>query len=555
MNKQQDSAKSKGPRPISKVLLLITLLLVAAVVAANIFRNEIFEHLSMESGLVNILCLCMVVFLIIVWVFWLAVRSRWGLLASKLLPLVLILGLIGFFVIFRPVFVGDLGIARLENRFARAKYEKMNPTGAVVEFEAAAEFVDFPQFLGPGRNGVLDGPIIDSDWSANPPKLVWKKPIGKGWSGFAAALGIAFTMEQRNESEIVTGRSVETGDIIWVHSHERRHEHPLGGIGPRSTPTIDNGKVFALGGTGILTCLDAATGKLIWEKDIPAVVGIEMAEGADPFNGVKFQSEKSNLTWGRANSPLMVAGLVVVPGGGPPSAKPVTLVAFDAENGDEKWKGGELSIGYSSPVILTVDGVKQIVSVNENTVSGHDLANGELLWSHPRPGSSTADANASQPFQIDANRLLLSKGYGLGGELIRVEKDDAGKWSAEGLWQNRRVMQTKLTSAVVKGKYAYSISERILECVEVETGKRIWRGGKGARVGHGQLLMVGDYLLVLSERGDIILVEATPLGYTELARLKNAIGGVCWNTLCVYGKYLLIRSDSEAACYELPIKR
>jgi outer membrane protein assembly factor BamB len=400
---------------------------------------------------------------------------------------------------------------------------------------------DFPEFLGPGRKCWLSGPELADDWGTQPPKLLWKQPIGAGWSGFAAVNAYAVTMEQRGPDEWVTCYEIASGKPIWGHSIEGRHENKLGGIGPRSTPTIHAGRVYALGATGVLRCLDGATGKLLWSDDLRSRYQLTAVE------------DEGMVMWGRAGSPLIVDSLVVVAGGG---KEPKNLVAFDAASGRLVWEATNIKedgtpdqIGYASPALATLAGRKQITIVNASTASGHDPATGERLWSFPWPGHSNGDACTSQAALVDDRHLLLSKGYSAGSELIEISADSSGeRFSATSVWKSPKSLQTKLTNVVVYGGHAFGLSEGILECVDLENGKRKWKSG---RFGHGQILGVGDKLLVVSEEGDLALVEANPTRFVQLG-VAPALEGKTWNTLCLFGRRLVIRNGQEAACFELP---
>jgi outer membrane protein assembly factor BamB len=401
---------------------------------------------------------------------------------------------------------------------------------------------DFPQFLGPERSGWIPGPELARDWSASPPKLIWKRPIGAGWSAFSAVNGYAVTTEQRGDNEWVTCYEIATGQPVWGHSTIGRHENPMGGVGPRSTPTIHQGRVYALGATGVLQCLDGATGKLVWSDDLRKRYGLSAEE------------DEALVMWGRAASPLVVDRRIVVPGGGP-AGKAKNLVAFDADTGSVVWEsenktesGASDQIAYASPSLATLAGWRQILIVNESTASGHDAATGERLWTFPWPGHSNGDANSSQAVAIDESHVLLSKGYSGGAQLVELKADSAGHITAESAWMVPRVLQTKFTNVVVKDGHAYGLSEGILECVDVATGKRKWKNG---RYEHGQILGVGDLLLVLSEEGELHLVELNPAKFGHLAAF-HVLEGKTWNNLCLAGKRLVVRNAQEAACYELP---
>jgi outer membrane protein assembly factor BamB len=407
---------------------------------------------------------------------------------------------------------------------------------------------DFPQFLGPDRNGWIAGPQLARDWSQTPPKLVWRQAIGAGWSAFSAVNGYAVTLEQRGGEEWITCLEVETGKPVWGHSAKARHQNVLGGIGPRSTPTIHNGRVYCLGATGLFHCLDGATGEVMWKMNLQERYGLTQSE------------EESAVMWGRSASPLVVDNLVVVSGGGQPG-KTKNLIAVDADSGRVVWESENKleddhsdQIGYASPALATLAGKRQIVITNESTASGHDPATGERLWSHSWPGHSNGDANSSQTLPLGGDRLLLSKGYSGGAEVIEIkqasESDSPSDFTSETVWKNPRVLQTKFSNVVAYDGHLYGLSEGILECAEAETGKRKWKSRQG-RYGYGQILGVGDLLLVLAEDGRLALVELSPKEFNELGEIQ-ALDGKTWNNLCLTGHHLLVRNGQEAACYELP---
>jgi outer membrane protein assembly factor BamB len=219
----------------------------------------------------------------------------------------------------------------------------------------------------------------------------------------------------------------------------------------------------------------------------------------------------------------------------------------------EVWRSGSTQVSYSSPILRELGGVPQILSVNESDVSGHDVESGRILWSFPWPGSSTSSANTSQPIVIhdsDGDSVLVSKGYGQGAARFRITYDSQRDiWNSTLRFESSRILKTKMTSAVRQGDYAYGLSDGILECVEIHTGSSLWKGG---RYGHGQVLLVGDHLLVLTESGELVLVDATPTQHRELHRLP-VFQGKTWNTLCLHGSLLLIRNGEEAAAYRLTL--
>ena len=396
---------------------------------------------------------------------------------------------------------------------------------------------DFPQFLGPRRNQAVEHVRLRSDWQAHPPQLLWRQEIGAGWSGFAVVNGLAVTIEQRGELEAVTCYERLTGVMRWAHSTRARHATLMGDVGPRSTPTIDEGRVYALGATGVLLCLDGATGEPIWRHELQAEYGVTQAE------------DEESVAWGRAASPLIVEDLVVVPAGGPRDGRKVSLVAFDKRSGAKVWEGGTHQISYSSPCLATLLGERQILIVLEDFVAAHDPRDGRQLWEHPWPGKSSSNASASQPVPVADDRVLLTKGYGVGALLLEVARDGAGQWSAAPLWQ-APVMKTKFSNVVVDDGYVYGLDDSALSCIELATGRRIWKRG---RYNHGQILRVGRHLLVQAEAGTVVLVQLDPQRHTELGSFP-ALDDKTWNNPCLSGPYLLVRNSREAACYKLALE-
>jgi len=398
---------------------------------------------------------------------------------------------------------------------------------------------DFPRFLGPAGTCGLDGPALDSDWAARPPRELWRRPIGAGWSGFATCGDHAVTLEQRGDDEIVACYALGTGAPEWAVSVSARHETVLGGVGPRSTPAIRDGVVYSTGATGWLHAIDGATGRVLWKKDVVADLGI------DPL------AHAAAVAWGRAGSPLVTADLVIVPAGGPRTAEPefVSLVAYDRATGEQRWTAGDEQISFATPRLATLGGREAIVSVNEARVVAYDPATRAVVWQFPWPGHSNSDATCSQAVVLDDTRVFISKGYGIGAALFELAAGGAEPWTLREVWRESGNLKTKFTNVAIHEGHAYGLSDGILECVRLSDGKRMWKGG---RYGQGQVLRVGGLLLVQAESGDVVLVDASPEKHAVRGRLA-ALSGQTWNTLCLAGRRLLVRNAEEAACYELPV--
>lgn len=416
----------------------------------------------------------------------------------------------GFFVMFRYRGVsGDL-VPQFEPRFRTASTDL-----ADVNWESLPGAADYPQFLGPERVAHVEGVRLARDWTANPPKLLWRRPVGRGWSGFAVSGNAAVTHEQHSAEERVVRYELSTGRVEWASREVAHYENALAGEGPRATPTIHDGRVYAMGGTGLLTVLDLETGELLWKRDV-----LRDSGGRVP-------------TWGKSDSPLRVDDLVVVGAGS-------ALAAYRAEDGELAWSAGGVSPAYASPLVTVLAGVRQIVSFNAASLSGHDPEEGTLLWKADWPRQQP---NVAQPLPLPGDRVLASAGYGVGAKLFQVTGN-----GAELLWETPR-LKSKFAHLIYYDGYVYGLDDGILVCLDPEDGRRKWKGG---RYGHGQLLLVEDLLLVQGEHGDIILVEPTPDELRELTRF-SAMDVKIWNTPALAGRYLLIRNDAEAALFELPV--
>jgi outer membrane protein assembly factor BamB len=384
--------------------------------------------------------------------------------------------------------------------------------------------VSFPQFLGPDRSGIVRGVTLARDWSISPPRELWRRPVGVGWSAFAVSGGRAITQEQRGEHELTVAYDLTTGNPVWAHTNRTRFHEASGGDGPRATPTVRDGKVYVMGATGILDCLDEGTGNLVWTHDVLQEYNLK------------------NITWGKSCSPLLVGRLVVVTGG---KEREKSLLAFAAENGEPVWQSGRDSASYSSATVATLGGQQQILIVNGHSVTGHNPDNGRLLWEYPWPGDQ---AKVAQPLLLDSNHVLVATGYGIGGSLLRIEPAAEDKWTVTEVWKNRN-LKPKFSSPVRQGNYVYGLDDGILVCLDWLTGKRVWKKGK---YGYGQILLTEDLLLIQSEAGDVVLAEATPNGHRELAHLP-ALKSKTWNNPVLAGDLLLVRNDLEAVCYRLPL--
>ena len=376
---------------------------------------------------------------------------------------------------------------------------------------------DWPGFRGTDRNDVIHGVRINADWTASPPVELWRRLIGPGWSSFAVHGDLLYTQEQRGDDEIVSCYKVTTGQPVWKHRDTARFWEANAGPGPRGTPTLSHGRVYTFGGTGILNALDANNGAVVWSRNAASDAHAKLPD------------------WGFSSSPLVVGDLVIVAASG-------ALIAYDRDTGEPRWSrpaGGE---GYSSPQLLTLGGAEQIVQLSGDGAVGVAPADGALLWEHAWPGFPIV-----QPAQTADGDVLISVSSGSGTRRIVVTHGADG-WTAKERWTSNG-LKPYFNDFVVHHGHAFGFDGSILACIDLEDGKRTWKGG---RYGNGQLVLLPDQdlLLVLSEEGELALVGATSDQFTELARFP-ALEGKTWNHPVLVGDVLLVRNGQEMAAFRL----
>jgi outer membrane protein assembly factor BamB len=469
---------------------------------------------------------------------------------------VVVAGLVAFFSTYRLKWDGAMVPRRIELRskptedeIARRYWKERGITATTTDSSTddsqaeSAKLVateeDWPGFRGPQRDGIVRVGSLRRDWEKNPPKEIWRHPVGRGWSSFTVIGNHAFTQEQRDQNECVVAYDVNTGSELWAHSDPTILPivEANGGPGPHATPQFDDGFLYTLGGTGILNCLNAASGDVVWSTNILK----DANDGKTPAK---------NIEWGMSGSPLVVDNLVIVSPGGSEKEGDIAydkgVAAYDKKSGNLVWSNGKHQASYGSPRVESIGGISQVLIPNGDGLSGHALDGGAELWFFKL--SNPPKVNASMPWLLADRSLLFGTGYGVGTVRLDIT-NDGGKWSAKQRWLSNR-FRPKFNDFFVRDGHIYGLDDGILACLDVEDGKLKWRSG---RYGYGQLLMIDDLLLVISEDGELLLIPATPKKPESIATFKAIDSGFCWNhPVLVRGK-LLVRNSVEAVCFDVSV--
>jgi outer membrane protein assembly factor BamB len=391
--------------------------------------------------------------------------------------------------------------------------------------DAAVANAEWPGFRGADRLGHTKTPKLATDWKANPPKLLWKKPIGAGWSSFAVAGTYAFTQEQRGPNEVVVCYEVATGNEVWTQQREARFDEPMGGPGPRSTPTLADGAVFTTSASGMLQRLKASTGEVVWQQDFKKLAGRELP------------------MWGFSSSPLVTNSLVIIYAGGKDDKG---VMAFDAATGQPRWSVASGPESYSSPQLSKVLGEDTVLMLSNDGLLLLDPATGKVRLNY---AWKFEGYRALQPTIIGDDIVLLPTPMSEGTRAIRISKK-GDQLAAEELWTTKQ-MKPDFTELITHKGYLYGIDGSMFSCVDLKTGARVWKDGRYGK-GEGVLLESSDQILISAEDGRVVLIQADPAGHKELASFV-ALKGKTWNHPVVIGDKLLVRNGSEAACYALPV--
>lgn len=404
------------------------------------------------------------------------------------------------------------------------------PTSKGIPFEVEPTPQDYAEYRGPLRDGRVES--SEADFSGEATER-WRVDVGAGWAGMAVVGQLLVTMEQIGGEEAIVCFDTETGEEYWRNTYVASFDEAMGGPGPRSTPTIDGDKVFAYGAEGHLTCCDLYTGETVWQVDTLSQFSLE------------------NLTWATSGSPLVRGERVYINTG---STGDGGLTCFNRNTGDvvwrasrEKWNAkGKNAAGYASPMFATISGQEILLMFDGLALRGHSIEDGQALWSHDF--TNDALVNVAQPIVFDDGRVFIAASYGIGCEMLRNTWNN-GQWDVQSVWKEPRLMRCKFTSPVEKDGYLYGLDEGVLECLESETGKRMWKKG---RYGHGQILLAGDLILVMAEDGRFLVVKASPEGLEVVSEFPVFDAARNWNPPTVSRGRLFLRNHEQMARFDFP---
>ena len=403
----------------------------------------------------------------------------------------------------------------------------------------AAQGADWPQYRGPNFDGISAETLTAKSWPAGGPPQVWKVPVSSGFSSFTVSQGRAYTLALRTiegaDQETCLCLDARTGKELWAmplgtikinDGGQSGTSDNKGGDGPRSTPTVNEGRVYVMSAKLVLTCFQADSGKVVWKKDL-----VQEHAGR-------------NISWQNAASPVVDGNLVFVAGGGPGQS----LLGIDKKDGKVVWKSEDDKMTHSTPVVATIHGVRQVIFFTQTGLVSVAPRDGDALWRYPfRYNVSTA----MTPI-VAEDIVYCSAGYGVGASACKVVKSEKG-FSATQLWQQpANVINNHWSTPVYKDGYLYGLfgfkeyGSCPLKCVELATGKVMWsESGFGA----GGCILVDGHLLVLGDAGQLVLVGANPKAYTEVARAK-VLAGKCWSTPVLSEGRIYARSTQEGVCLD-----
>jgi outer membrane protein assembly factor BamB len=385
---------------------------------------------------------------------------------------------------------------------------------AVLALGLGAARADWPNFRGANHDGISDEKGFKTTWTG-PLPLVWERDLGSAFSSFACVGDKVYTCGTRSGKQVIYCLNADTGKTVWQERIEEEYPERQGGDGPRATPTVDDGRVYILGARGTLLCLDAYTGKKIWNASFT-----HMPE------------------WGYSGSVLIEGDLAIATGGKSDGA----LAAFDKKTGKPAWRSGDDIAGYATPYPFTFEGVRYIAGFTGTSAIIAEAETGRLVWR--KPWRTDWRVNAASPI-FDNGYLFLGSGYSTGCALHKLRKsgDDI---EADEIWKSR-ILRSKFQSPILYDGKLYASDQRALICVDFLTGDRHWHKLK---IKHGTLVLADGHLLLLTENGQLQIAKVDPTGFEPLTT-ADILSGRCWTVSALHRGKLYARNLTRAVCFDL----
>ena len=399
---------------------------------------------------------------------------------------------------------------------------------------------DWPQWRGPNRNGISEETGLLKEWADSGPQVLWKVPLGEGFSGISVVGGRIYTMFSEADDEFVVCLNASNGEEVWRFRSDSNYHESQGGNGPRATPTIDGELLFTVTAQGKLYALNTENGEKVWSHDLQEEFGSKIPR------------------WGGCTSPLVEGDLLLVEVGGKDGE---SIVAFDKTNGDVVWSSHTDILGYSSPIAVTIGGIRQLIVFTGTQLVSVSPENGNLYWTYP--WQTEYDVNAATPVFIAPDKIFISSGYGKGAAVVRVRvmmsaesttgegeggmsHRDRVEMTVEEIWKNQD-MKNHFATSVLHDDYLYGFDNAILKCIDANTGMEKW---KTRGFGKGTLMLADEHLIILSDRGKLGLAEATPSAYNEVASAE-VLSGLCWTVPTLANGRLYARNENEMVCLDM----
>ena len=385
---------------------------------------------------------------------------------------------------------------------------------------------DWPQLLGPNRDGQSNESDLIDTFPAKGPPVVWSRDVGEGYASPVVSDGRLILFHRVGDEDVVEALDAGTGKPLWKYAYATTYEDGFGkGNGPRSTPVVAGGRVHTLGAAGQLHCVDLKSGKKVWAKNLAADYEL-----------------KANF-FGIGTTPLVEGKLLLVNVGGSGAG----IVAFDAETGKERWKATEDEASYSSPIAATVAGARQAIFFTREGLVMLDPETGKVRTTRRWRSRNHASVNAATPLLLPGDHLFLTSSYQTGAILLKLKKE-----GAEEVWKNDTSLSSHFSTPVAVGEQVYGFDGRQegganLRCIDWRTGKVRW---EEAGYGCGSVIAAGKKLFALTEGGDLVLLTATPERHDEKARAR-VLGSPCRAQLALANGVLYGRDGRKLVCWKV----